>query len=313
MRRGLALSIVLLLVSSLAAAGPAPAVAPPAPAATAPPAPATPATYDAAARGAVAISAADLQGLGWALTATCDAGDDVARRECRWVRDARLARSRDRTFAVAAERGAVVVGAWDPAAKSAPVTLRGCAGCGAPAVLAQVVRPFASEAEAVRWQSEVVPRLRAQLLVRVPDAGRRAGGAVALDVVGYRVIEPCSGEVVAASPASEPVAAEPAICGQVAEPPAQPVLPDQLSSAHVRAALAPAEKAAQACFETYGVAGAARFRISISDAGAVLSLAQDGDFVDTPTGTCIEAAVRAAVFPPTKRPRTTIAYPIVVR
>ena len=53
-------------------------------------------------------------------------------------------------------------------------------GPSAPAV-AQVVRPFASEADAVRWQSEVVPRLRAQLLVRVPDAGRRASGAVALD------------------------------------------------------------------------------------------------------------------------------------
>src|SRR5262245_37519693 len=116
MSRGtLALAVLVLLVADAAA--------------DIPPAPAAPTTFDAQASTATRVGYADLQGMVWAATATCDQGDDVARRECRWVRDARLARLRGQTFLVAADKAALVMGAWDPATEQVPVTLRGCVAC----------------------------------------------------------------------------------------------------------------------------------------------------------------------------------------
>ena len=76
---------------------------------------------------------------------------------------------------------------------------------------------------------------------------------------------------------------------------------------------APAREASNKCFEVYGVAGTARFRITISDQGQVVDLAQKGDFVDTPTGYCIEKAIRGISFPKSKKPRTTVDYPFMLR
>ena len=297
-----------------------------------------PATFDAQARGATPVGYADLQGMVWAATATCDQADDVARRACRWVRDARLARLRGQTFLVAADKEALALGAWDPATEQVTVALRGCVACSfaieaggakafmasaSSAPIAQVPRPFSGASVAERWRAEVLPRLRTQLLFRIPEVKTRATGdglaqLLAIDVVGYRVVDPCSGAVIAASPESQRVAAEPAICGKGevvanAVDKDRPRLPEQLSSADIRGALAPAEKIAQTCFDTYGVAGEARFRIAISDAGAVAAIEQEGDFAGTPTGQCIEAAVREASFPRTRRARTMITYPIVLR
>jgi hypothetical protein len=63
--------------------------------------------------------------------------------------------------------------------------------------------------------AKTVANARVQLLVKVPAKPKtQAGGkpAIALDVVGYRVIVPCDGSVVLASPASGPVDADKKQC-----------------------------------------------------------------------------------------------------
>ena len=54
-------------------------------------------------------------------------------------------------------------------------------------------------------------------------------------------------------------------------------------------------------------------RITIGGDGAILALDQTGDFAGTPTGECIDTAIRKVRFPKSKRPKTTVNYPIVLR
>jgi len=316
------------------------------------PAPAA-ASFDQIAREATVLSGtAGVEALVWPLTAACDQGDDLARRQCRVVRDARVAQVRGETFLVDAEPSAMTVGDWDAASKAAPVALRGCIACATPVMIAgrpmlvvtnqasptfdggapqaavvhEGTRPFHEETAVARWRSSVVPRLRAQLAVRLPAGNpiwiRDGRAGVAVEVVGFRVYDPCDGSVLFSRPESAKLAAEPKTCGeQVAA--AEPVrrrpvedasarLPAQLSPTDIRAALRPAMEAAQVCFDSYGVAGSATLKIAISGGGKVIALVQDGDFADTPTGACIEKAVRATTFPQTRKKRTTITYPVVL-
>jgi hypothetical protein len=334
MRRGIAAAAAWIVSLVSFAAGAAPVTTPP-------PVPDEPASYDDQSMAALAVGASELEGLAWAATAACADGDELARRQCRVVRDARLERGRAAVLRVTGDRGALEIGAWDAAGQGLPIIVRGCVACVATvdvggsarhlaavdgalvveggvlrgAVVHRSTRLFSSEAAAERWQVEVAPRLVTELLVRLPPASapRPAGDAVAIEVVGFRVHDPCSGAVVASSAQADPVRADPGRCGKAPEKPVRTAVPDQLSTADIREALAPAEVAARACFERYGVAGAAQFRISIADTGAVLAVTQAGDFVDTPTGACIEVGVKAARFPRTRRARSSITYPIVVR
>src|SRR5687768_8627834 len=57
----------------------------------------------------------DVESVVWALTATCEKGDDVTRRQCRVLRDAAAARLKGATIVVDAPASAVEFGAFDPA------------------------------------------------------------------------------------------------------------------------------------------------------------------------------------------------------
>jgi hypothetical protein len=192
-------------------------------------------------------------------------------------------------------------------------------------------RTFQNKAWADRWAAEIVPRLRSEYLVQVPAQAKTwTGGkqkALRVKVVGFRVYDPCDGKIICADPPSNPTSADKSACGEnvmtgaadkEAEPkkdtaPAAPKLPATLTTYMINTALAPARKAAQQCYITYGVAGNASFRITISDKGQVTALQQKGDFVDTPTGACVEKAVKAVTFPETRKKSTTIDYPFMLR
>jgi hypothetical protein len=61
------------------------------------------------------------------------------------------------------------------------------------------------------------------------------------------------------------------------------------------------------------VPGSAKLKVTVSG-GEVIALEwKEGDLADTPTGTCIEKAARAVVFPKTKKNRQSFTYPIVLR
>jgi len=336
--RGLVSIVFVGLLSGTAVAGGA---------ATGAPAPPAPTTFDDLADGATRLERGDLIGWGWALTAACDQGDDMAQRQCKVVRDRRAAALAGKAFIVDGDAFAFSVGTWDPATKSMPITLRGCVACDTPlpagakrlfvvgnkaapvvesgmlkaAVIHETSRTFESEAAAVKWRTEVVPRLKVELVFEVagnPVWTRDGRDGLAVSITGFRVYDPCDGGIVCASPAATNVLADKKACGAtVVEGPAEAgpseSIPDQLEPRMIQDALKPALAASQACFDTYGVPGEGKLRITIAADGTIAALEQLGDFTDTPTGTCIDKAVRATTFPKSRKKKTTVNYPIVLR
>src|SRR5687767_8925470 len=142
--------------------------------------------FDEAASGANRVRKLDR--VVWALTATCEGGDDLAKRQCRILRDAAAAKLRGQKLIVEVTSGAVEIGAWDSGGKATPITIRGCIACdgiavdgttwyvvsnkGAPRVLPgaieaavhfETVKAFANDALASGWKTMIEPRLRTEM------------------------------------------------------------------------------------------------------------------------------------------------------
>ncbi len=174
----------------------------------------------------------------WAQTASCGShGDDTQQRQCRQLRDARQKELATQTLLVEGDATAFSVGAFDAAKKSASVTLSACVYCspisiegksyvvygGPPKVTDGGVKPpllhdatqtFESAAEHAAWKKKVASA-RVDLVIKTGDkkpwtAGGKSG--LAVDVVGYRVVVPCTGEVVLAKPASPPATPDKKSC-----------------------------------------------------------------------------------------------------
>lgn len=297
-----------------------------------------------------------LAALLWSEVTACDGiTNELEKRQCLGVRDARRAHNRAATFAVDGDAGAVELGKFDDKRKSMPFEIAPCLACAAPvdvdgdayfvvgqgavkvdggkvvvAPLHKSTRTFASQAEADTWKAEVAPRLRTQFVARLGKAKAwKSGGAqgMQLEVVAFRVYDPCTGEVLAAEPAVANLPADTSACPESAKPvepqkpveevkpvePPKPKLPQKLSPFEINRAMAPVRPASQKCFQAYGVTGDASFAITINNEGAITDVKQTGDFVGTPTGDCIEQAVRAVTFPPMKNASMTFDYPVVLR
>lgn len=312
-----------------------------------PPAPTSPPpakTFEDLAQGAAPL--ANVDSLVWAMTATCTSGDDLAQRQCRLVRDAAKAELTSRPLLVDVAE-AFTVGAWDVNKKSAPMALRGCLACDgvevdgtrwyvtgsldgkyssgprigkdgvSGGVLHESARTFRDDAAAVEWQTSVGPRLRTQLLVSVPGSptwDNNGKSGITVQILGYRVYDACDGTIASSMPAASAGPKDKAACAPAAATSTKAeVLPASLTAPMITAAMAPAKTAAMACYEDYGVAGEAQLKLGITGEGAVFSVEQKGDFVGTPTGACVDAAVRKLTFPRTSKAKAWITYPIVIQ
>ncbi|MBZ0231377.1 MAG: hypothetical protein K8M05_03440 [Deltaproteobacteria bacterium] len=312
-----------------------------------------PKSFEALARTAEPLARADLAGLVWSLTTPCNDGDELAQRQCKAARDARAAAVRDATFVVDGDGTAFAMGAWKAESKSAPITLRGCIACAEPvgglylvsskaapsfkgataeaAVVHETARTFKDEAAAKRWATRL-PQLRTQFVVKVAAAGggmweRDGKKGLALDVLAFRVFDPCDGGIVCASPPSGKGPTDKKTCGEsvVEGEPAgdrpkvdaprvdEPAVPAQLDARDIKTAMQPVVEAARACFDTYGVAGSAKMVYAVGGDGSILAYEQTGDFVDTPTGKCIDKAARAVTFPKSKKKRFGFSYPLTLQ
>jgi hypothetical protein len=306
-------------------------------------------SFEALAKSAQPLSRADVAGLVWSLTAPCGDGDELAQRQCKAARDARAAEVRGSTFVVEGDGTAFSLGAFKADSKSSPITLRGCIACAEPigglyivsskaaptfkggtaeaAVVHETTRAFKDEAAAKRWATRL-PSLRIQFVVKVSAA---AGGmwerdgkkGLALDILAFRVFDPCDGGIVCASPPSGKGPADKKTCGESVdegtpkdepktdEPKVdEPVLPAQLDAKDIKNAMKPVVEASKACFDTYGVAGNAKLIYAVSGDGSILTYEQTGEFVDTPTGKCIDKAAKAITFPKSKKKKFGFSYPL---
>ncbi len=278
-----------------------------------------------------------LADLVWAIAAPCDAGDDAHQRQCRHTRDARQAELAGQTLLLDADPEAFDVGAWNATQKTIQFSVTACIRClgveldGATwyvvgsGVRAQArgdtvvagalhtdARAFRDEAAAAAW-ARSVGDAHVELVVKVPAHPRWSDGGLnglALDVVAWRVYSPCDGAIIAASPPSGPLAPDKSQCILPARSDANATIVD-LSPDAIQDALKPVRDAAAVCFGRLAVTGTAKLHIRVLPDGTIGRYEQQGDFVNTPMGACIDKAVAKVVFPASKD-GMTILYPIKV-
>ncbi len=180
-------------------------------------------TFEARAAGATKITA--LEDLVWGVVAACDSTDDVEARQCRHLRDQKLAGLAGKTLAL--DVGAFTVGEWSAAKKSAEITLSGCIACDgvfidgkrfavvatAPRVeagkvdakpIVSTAKPFDSNAARGKYDA-LAKQAHVELVVKLPDKAKWEQGGkagITFEVVAYRVSVPCDGLVLLASPPS---------------------------------------------------------------------------------------------------------------
>ncbi len=300
--------------------------------------------FDDKAKAATPLASVEsMTALFWSQGVSCGTlKNDLLRRQCEGVRKQRQRRVSSQTYLVDVGAEATTVTS-DAKKMSVKVSLKSCLWCegdgpivvgkGAHTVeagkvvaaeLKVVSKAFKKNATAQHWAAHIATRLRAQILVRVPASVERFKVAgregYKVEVIGYRLYDPCQGDVLAASPASKkgPVSVsackdEPAMKDSlVAKVPAI-IHPDRLSTAQIKAAMKDVSKQTNACYEAYGIEGMATFKMVIAGSGKLKRAKQGGDFVGTPTGICLDKAVLAASFPRSKKKATPITYPIVLR
>lgn len=301
-------------------------------------------TFESRAAGAIRIHHID--DVVWALTAPCSAGDDTQQRQCRRLRDVRAAQISGATMIVDAHRGSFSMGAWSPKKKSTALTLSACIECGGvnvdgqtwyvvgtkegnPApkfeggtlkvgLLHENARTFATAGVAKSFAAAAA-NAKIQLIVKVPAKAKWTDGGkqgIALDVLGYRVFSPCDGSVVCSNPKSGLGEVDKKACGAMASGTtakgATPAAtdPDAPSPAMIKQAVKPVIEGAKACYAKFKVAGKGKLKMAIGPDGHLTEYEQQGDFANTPTGACIDLAVKNATFPSSKKPRTAVAVPI---
>lgn len=176
---------------------------------------------------AAARKTANLDEVVWALITPCTQGDEVQQRQCRLVRDARAKTEIGATLFVEADPEAFTLGAFSAAKKSVTLQLTSCIRCagmqvegkpfyvtGAAAradggklttpLLYDNARQFPDDAAAATY-AESVKGSRVQMVIKISDRKRwQVGGkdGLLVDVLAWRVVVPCTGTVLIASPAS---------------------------------------------------------------------------------------------------------------
>lgn len=309
-------------------------------------------TFDDVSKGATRLDRDGIGGVLWSLNASCDSGDELEQRQCKAIKAARARRVAGRSFIVPGDANAFIVGAWDAKKKALPLVLSGCVACAEPisiggkplyvvsnkaaptfkgavaaaAAIHETTRPFKSEEEAARWRTDVVPRLKTEFVVTIAGENakwkRENKEGIAVAIVGFRVYDPCDGKIVCASPKSSKAAVDKVACGDAVvegeseeKKPVKPKekIPEELTAAQIKVSMKPVKDAADQCFADYGVAGDAKLHVTVAADGSVVSVEVKGDFAGTPTGTCLENAVKATTFPKTQKSRQSFKYPIVLR
>jgi hypothetical protein len=115
----------------------------------------------------------------------------------------------------------------------------------------------------------------------------------------------------AASPDSSPKPKKQAAAAEPAGGGAD--LPEQLDRSAIVGGMGKVKGRVNACYDQYKVPGMANVSLTISKSGKVSNASVSGAFAGTPTGDCVERAVRSASFPPFKGAAQTIQYPYMLR
>jgi hypothetical protein len=329
-----------------AAAKPADATAKPAEATTSE-------TYETLARNATHTQ--DVPTLLGAFIDRCDAEPrELERARCRTTQAYLREVLPTRTFISAADDPASIsVSEYDAGIKGYHLALAGCIACTKPVVVGRAKERrfitlrepqkdaetlpkaveisrnalgFDSLPDAKKWLDKVRPFLRAEFLFQPADAEWSFGPSrgYALKLVGARVFNRCTGEVLASKPPSTgtvevPGALEDQECLRGGDSRTESggdddlSLPAELPRAAIADAMSRIRPQVFACFEKYKEPGTAELTYTVAGNGMVQAIRVGGSFDGTPTGDCVLDAGKNARFPRFRAARQQFSYPFFLR
>ena len=263
-----------------------------------------------------------------------------------------------RTFAFTTdEAGVVTVSDYDAGVKGYHVALAGCVACSKPVTIGKAKEPrfvtlkvpekgadslmkavslsrntfgFDNLADAKRWLDAERPYLRAEFLFQPQIVGDvwtfGAGRGVSLKLVGARVYNRCTGDVLVSKPPSTAMADRPGpghedpTCASArkqavseAAPPASDDLPVQLTKTLIADAMAKIRPQVFACYQQFKSPGTLELIYVVASNGTVQSVAVGPAFAGTPTGQCVLQAAKDAHFAPFKLDQQKFTYPFFLR
>jgi hypothetical protein len=333
-------------------ASPAEAAAKPADPAAKPAEATTNETYETLARNATHTH--DVPTLLGAFIDRCDAEPrELERARCRTTQAYLREVLPTRTFISAADDPASIsVSEYDAGIKGYHLALAGCIACTKPVVVGRAKERrfitlrepqkdaetlpkavevsrnalgFDSLPDAKKWLDKVRPFLRAEFLFQPADAEWSFGPSrgYALKLVGARVFNRCTGEVLASKPPSTgtvevPGALEDAECLRSSDSRAESSgddlsLPAELPRAAIADAMSRIRPQVFACFEKYREPGTAELTYTVAGNGMVQAIRVGGSFDGTPTGDCVLDAGKNAHFPRFRAARQQFSYPFFLR
>ena len=265
-----------------------------------------------------------------------------------------------RTFAFTSdEPGVVAVSDYDASVKGYHVALAGCVACSKPITIGKAKEPrlitlkvpekdadsimkavslskntfgFDSLADAKRWLDAEGQFLRAEFLFQPQIVGDvwtyGTNRGVALKLVGARVYNRCTGDVLVSKPPSTGTAAHPlpghedASCKArpsaasetvAATPPSGDDLPAQLTKALIADSMAKIRPQVFGCYQQFKSPGTLELIYVVAGNGTVQSVAVGPAFAGTPTGQCVLQAAKDARFPAFKMDQQKFTYPFFLR
>jgi hypothetical protein len=183
---------------------------------------------------------------------------------------------------------------------------------------------FDTESEAQSWWADASGNLQVQFVFQptVTEWTAPAGRGVSLPLLGFRVFNRCTREVLVSRPPSTNDV-EMAVAPDCLErnqasrnrrgQPAETELEESLSARDLSAAMAAIRPQVAACYSRYQVPGRALLDYVVASNGTVQSVRLSGIFTGTPTGACVMEAARGARFPKFATVRQQFSYPFFLR
>ncbi|HEY6476014.1 MAG TPA: hypothetical protein VI456_05490 [Polyangia bacterium] len=314
-------------------------------------------SFEKLARGAVKT-----QDVGTLLAPFIDScgGDmrELDRARCRGTTTFLRKKLPQQTFiAESNDPAAIDVSSYDGAAKGYHLALAGCIACTEPmpigsrheprfvtlatpdkhaATLAAGVQvsksvvAFDDFAAAKRWAEVEKPFLRAEFLFQPQAEGAdfTVGMApgIALKLVGARIFNRCTGEILVSKPPSTgfadgpPPGHEDPACAKAGQP--QPMSeaelaadqrPEELSKAAINEVMEKVRPQLYDCYQKFHVPGALVLSYVVGGNGTVQSVQVGSTFAGTPTGTCATEVAKEMRFPAFKHERQTFKYMFYLR
>ena len=265
-----------------------------------------------------------------------------------------------RTFAFVTDDPAVIsVSDYDAAVKGYHLALAGCVACTNPIAVGRSGEPrlvtvkvpdkdaetltkavalsrntfgFDNLADAKRWHDAERPYLRAEFLFQPQMIGDvwtfGSNRGIALKLVGARVYNRCTGDVLVSKPPSTTMAQRPGpghedptcaaakaaqTASEATPPPAADELPTQLSKALIADAMAKIRPQVFACYQQFKSPGTLELIYVVASNGTVQSVAVGPAFAGTPTGMCVQQVAKDARFPAFKLDQQKFTYPFFLR